>query len=649
MFKKTKYLLIFITILIACMSIAVAANTNDTTVCTDVADTVEVDTITTADTQAVASVNEDNNYKTLEKESKTVKRDENDSVEVTSEVELNDLFDNIVKQNPKSEGGDGVVAQYTVLSDNDLTIYGNGTAVITLEPTNEATKLLVYGSNNPYKNVISESEVEVTDVIVYLTSLNGNVYYPKDLKEIKFDLNNKENINLKVIGSSLFKIDYGLIIRGNWKSVTYENFKITASFNEEDLGGANALVLKGNDITLRNSTFVFTPVDRPSTYSEYVEDAARKNSGLYIVGENILIEDCQFTNEIYSLRWNGDRTKNYTQFGIFIHNSTNVTFNNNELIFTSTDKDSSIDPLENYGQIIYGYNELDDIKFINNEITARYVPGITLVTSNSVFENNTISVMHADTTIELAGDNNIVRYNTLTSQSAEGDATVITTGQNNIVEANLPEPVVVEPELKVDTTEFTVGSTATISASIYYGENVATNISKGKVTFKVNGKTLKDANGKVIYAKLINGTATIEGYEVPQDWTKENTTIQAVYSGSGDIAKMSTDKITITVTSQEPSITTEDVTATVGSTVTFTATINAATPVNTGKVVFKINGKTVKDANGKVIYAKVTDGVANVTYTIPDDMKAEDYNITTVFISSDYGRLEDVKTLTITG
>ncbi|MBQ6220679.1 MAG: hypothetical protein IJJ47_13185 [Methanosphaera sp.] len=28
--------------------------------------------------------------------------------------------------------------------------------------------------------------------------------------------------------------------------------------------------------------------------------------------------------------------------------------------------------------------------------------------------------------------------------------------------------------------------------------------------------------------------------------------------------------------------------------------------INTGKVVLKINGKTVKDANVKVIYAKVT-------------------------------------------
>ena len=57
---------------------------------------------------------------------------------------------------------------------------------------------------------------------------------------------------------------------------------------------------------------------------------------------------------------------------------------------------------------------------------------------------------------------------------------------------------------------------------------INTNITKGKVTFKVDGKTLKDANGKVIYAKIINGTATIKDYLVPEDWAKEGTTIEAI-------------------------------------------------------------------------------------------------------------------------
>ena len=63
---------------------------------------------------------------------------------------------------------------------------------------------------------------------------------------------------------------------------------------------------------------------------------------------------------------------------------------------------------------------------------------------------------------------------------------------------------------------------------------------------------------------------------------------------------------------------------------------------------FKINGKTVKDASGKVIYVKVVNGQVNVNYIIPEDMEAKDYIITAVFISNDYGRIEDSKTLTVT-
>ena len=70
--------------------------------------------------------------------------------------------------------------------------------------------------------------------------------------------------------------------------------------------------------------------------------------------------------------------------------------------------------------------------------------------------------------------------------------------------------------------------------------------------------------------------------------------------------------------------------------------------INTGKVVLKINGKTVKDANVKVIYAKVTNNQANITYTIPTSYKAKNYTLTATLISNEYDRLTDEKTLSIT-
>ena len=72
-----------------------------------------------------------------------------------------------------------------------------------------------------------------------------------------------------------------------------------------------------------------------------------------------------------------------------------------------------------------------------------------------------------------------------------------------------------------------------------------------------------------------------------------------------------------------------------------------STPVNVGKVVFKVNGKTVKDANGKVVYAKVVNGTVSVEYTLPENMKAGSYNITVSFTAPGYDKLVDTKTLTV--
>ena len=208
---------------------------------------------------------------------------------------------------------------------------------------------------------------------------------------------------------------------------------------------------------------------------------------------------------------------------------------------------------------------------------------------------------------------------------------------------------IASPTLTVDEITAAVGETINITARITSGGATLNDINKGKVSFKVNVKTLKDSEGKVIYAKVVNGTAKIENYLVPEDWAKEDTAIEAVYSGSTSCEKLINEKVNITLSKPTARLTTENITASAGDTVTLKATITDGDKIiNKGKVVFKINGKTVKDANSRVIYAKVNNGIAIIQYTLPADMKAKEYNITAVLTSSDYDKLEDTKTLIIT-
>ncbi len=371
-----------------------------------------------------------------------------------------------------------------------------------------------------------------------------------------------------------------------------------------------------------------------------------------INGNNITFEDCTFNIQLprdikeYS---DGYSSTNYTVQLLgtdplekpIMGNFTiiNCTFNINSLA-------------ENEDEYPYFYSNLkreDNQTFIfrDNIVNLNKVKGIQIATDGAVIENNTINTNY-DYAVELLGNSNTVQNNVLIAKEYKGNDAVLVTGENNIVQNNGPFEEQAEPTLVIDTTDFTANTNTTISASIYSGEEKMESISSGKVIFKVNGKTLKDINGKVIYAKVVNGTATIENYEIPSDWAKETTQIQAVYSGSTQLGKLTSNKTEITVTASEPEFTTESITAQKGDTITLTATItDGEKSINSGKVVFKVNGKTVKDENGKVIYKKIQNNTVSVEYTIPESFKAKEYNITAVLISLDYDSLEDTKTLTV--
>ena len=217
------------------------------------------------------------------------------------------------------------------------------------------------------------------------------------------------------------------------------------------------------------------------------------------------------------------------------------------------------------------------------------------------------------------------------------DASIYLSSSNTTTFSVLPnEAIITVDEITAD-----AGTTVTLKANVK--DLTGNGINKGKVTFKVNGKTVKDVNGKVVYAKVVDGVASVE-YEVPESWTGQNYTITAIFAGSSDLAKAQNTSKLFVNNNEDESITFENepVTAKVGQTVTFTVKVNT----DASKVVIKVNGKSLKDANGKVIYAKVVDGIATIEYTIPENMKAKEYNLTAVSLGSE--RLTAEQKLTIT-
>ena len=225
-------------------------------------------------------------------------------------------------------------------------------------------------------------------------------------------------------------------------------------------------------------------------------------------------------------------------------------------------------------------------------------------------------------------------YNPESNEYAKSNATAT---------LNIQKPVT---QLTIDEVTLTAGQNVTLTARLT--DQLENNITGGKVVFKVNGKTLKDANGKVIYAKVTDGVATAE-YAVVESMADTNITVQATYTGTSKYNK-ETSEITVQVTKPEATLTIDELPESIqaNTNITITARVQAGTtPITTGKVVFKLNGKTLKDNNGKVIYAKVVDGVATLAGYNIGDLKATSYTLKAVFTASGYDRLEATQTIDV--
>ena len=405
--------------------------------------------------------------------------------------------------------------------------------------------------------------------------------------------NNENNLNIRKI-KSIVKIIVPDTIAAN----TIIN--VTAQVLDED----------GNSIAGAPIKLIIGQI----TYPEMVSN----NNGTLTMPTVIQSEDPMNVtatyegNEIYTTATSESIIKNRNTTTIIFNNiTTNV---DKETMITATITSEDNNPI-NEGQIIFTLENgtiLAKIEVENSQANFTYTFPEKMETTITATYEKTYNYMNTTTTTILKVE---------------------------------PKPPVI---LKMDTTTFTIGESTQIKASIYQGDQLLNSINKGKVVFKVNGKTLKDSNGKIIYAKVINGTATIDNYIIPDSWNKTDITIEAVYSGSiqCDALRSNTEKIIIQEAT--PTITTNDITTTIGSTIELKATItDGSKEVNTGKVIFKINGKTVKDDNGKVIYLNVENGQVTTNYTITTTYKTKTYTLTAIYISSGTNRLEDTKTLSI--
>jgi len=199
--------------------------------------------------------------------------------------------------------------------------------------------------------------------------------------------------------------------------------------------------------------------------------------------------------------------------------------------------------------------------------------------------------------------------------------------------------------LTVSATNASVGSTVTFTATLK--ESTGVNVNNGLVSFKVNGETLKDEQGNTIFAKVSNGKASIK-YTAQKTWYNKNLTVMAAYSGHGyNECRNTTNNFVVTAGKVNLKIA-DQKSHENGENTQFVVTVtdDNGNPIKSGQVLIKINGVTLKDANGKTITAKVANGLAIFDYKIA--LSARVHDITAVYSEKGYQRTEAKNTLNVT-
>ena len=177
-------------------------------------------------------------------------------------------------------------------------------------------------------------------------------------------------------------------------------------------------------------------------------------------------------------------------------------------------------------------------------------------------------------------------------------------------------------------------------------------VTEGTVVIKLNGVTLKDANGTPVSAKVENGVAKVK-FTVPLSWRGSSYNITAVYSGTNRIYEASRggpNKLTMKYRTANINLAVSPGTSSMDKTVKFIATVtdnSTKAKLQNGVVIFKLNGQTLKDASGNPIQVQVVNGQAVFNYTVPDGMKARNYTINATYSYKDFYGAKTNATLTI--
>ncbi|MCD7781103.1 MAG: Ig-like domain-containing protein [Methanosphaera sp.] len=252
--------------------------------------------------------------------------------------------------------------------------------------------------------------------------------------------------------------------------------------------------------------------------------------------------------------------------------------------------------------------------------------GVINITNNVVLTNITLTPSSNTTTSNISITENIINGNVVFNTSSQSTYSIRDmTIEDNIIAGNI-----------AFANSTSTGGRSTVN-SLLINNNIVSTIDLGSkrshyaqnIVITNNNVTATDDYAVYLGTNAVNVTIT------------NNTLKSAVYEGNNAINNSASNSSSITIGDNYPEvvdtvITVDDVTATYNSSSTLVATVvdNEGNLVNTGSVIFMIDGVTLTDDNNEVIEASVNNGVAQVSYDITNSVGT--HNITASYLGGSY-------------
>jgi hypothetical protein len=487
----------------------------------------------------------------------------------------------------------------------------------------------------------------------YAIQLGGNAYGNNVLENLNITYNNLYVNGTYAMGVGLYKTNNVYMFRNTYTIAgkTSEPNPLSQDYVQARTAGISILnanytriqTEQGNNVTNGPNVII-----KDSTIGTIGSGLAYKSDMA-----NIILENSERFN-ITSLIINST-----DEYGIGLINSSSNRIQSNTLNTYSAN--------DGNGRILVDENSKDNT-ISNNKPTAAVLKFDTTTAKLNDILNITVNVTAdgkkvANGTVIFTDDNNeMIGIAEISNGTATLEYGLVESIDNITVQAQyqgyqiIPASSVVkqvitvyaESEVQPIEEELTLGEDTTLTAVFYDDDNLP--INNGKAIFRVNGKTLRNDDGEVIYVDVINGVAELPNVNITSEWMKPDTTVQAIYCGDENNDPIITKEMKVNVTKPTASVQlTSPENAKAGDKITLSARITVGNEIVTsGRVAFKMNGKTLKGEDGKALYVDVVNGFATVEYTIPAKTKAADYKITAVFTDSSYERSEAEANITIT-